>query len=204
MKLFYAPGACSMGIHLILEEIGKPYETQKLNLQAGEQRQPPFSVLNPKGKVPTIQRDDGSVLTEFPVIALWLGLRNDLLPKEEGAALHAAETMEFCVGTIHGKDFGRIFRPANFTKMEAEHEAVRAEGREMAAQSFKIVSQALGDRPYIGGEAFSVADAAMFYVEYWSAKRANVPLPANVQAHFDRVMARPATGRMLAAEGIGS
>ena len=204
MKLFYAPGACSMGIRLILEEIGKPYEAQKLNLQAGEQHKPPFSTLNPKGKVPTIQRDDGSVLTEFPVIALWLGLRNDLLPKGEDAALHAAETMEFCVGTIHGKDFARIFRPANFTRNEAEHDAVRAEGRDMAAKSFGFVSQALGDRAFIGGDAFSVADAAMFYVEYWSAKRANIPLPANLQAHFERVMARPATARMLAAEGIGS
>ena len=204
MKLFYAPGACSMGIHLILEEIGKPYETQKVNLGAGEQHQKPFSDLNPKGKVPTVQRDDGSVLTEFPVIALWLGLHNGLLPKEEGMALHAAETMEFCVGTIHGKDFGRLFRPANFTKDEAGHDAVRAEGREMVAKDFGVVSRDLGDRPYIGGDAFSVADAAMFYVEYWAAKRFNVPLPANLQAHFERVMARPATGRMLAAEGLGS
>ena len=203
MKLFYAPGACSMGIHLILEEIGQPYETHKVNLQAGEQRKPPFDAINPKGKVPALQRDDGSVVTEFPVIALWLGLRHGLMPKGEGAALHAAETMEFCVATIHAKDFARIFGPANFTKNEAEHEEVRAKGREMAAKSFGFVSQALGDRPYIGGDAFSVADAAMFYVEYWSAKRANVPLPGNVQAHFDRLMARPATGRMLAAEGIG-
>ena len=204
MKLFYAPGACSIGIHLILEEIDQPYEAHKLDLKAGEQRQPPFSAINPKGKVPTLQRDDGFVLTEFPIIALWLGLKHGLLPKNEDAALHAAETMEFCVSTIHGKDFARFFAPGNFTKNEAEHDAVRAEGRNMVAKSFGFVSQALGDRPYIGGDTFSVADAAMFYVEFWSAKRANIPLPANIQAHFDRVMARPATVRTLAAEGLGS
>ena len=58
MKLYYAPGACSIGIHVLMEEIGKPYETHKLNTAAGETRSGPFVELNPKGKVPTLQRDE--------------------------------------------------------------------------------------------------------------------------------------------------
>ena len=93
MKLYYAPGACSVGIHVLLEEIGKPYELAKLDLKGGEQTRPPFSTLNPKGKVPTLQRDDGSVITEYPVIAYWLAKTNPeagLMPTGEEAELQAA------------------------------------------------------------------------------------------------------------------
>ncbi len=202
MKLFYSPGACSMGIHLLLEEIGKPYETQKVSTAEGEQTRAPYIDLNPKGKVPALMRDDGLVVTEFPVIAHWLGQANGLLPADPDAALHAAETMEYCVGTVHGQGFGRVFRPANFTPNEAEQEAVRARGRELLDKGFALVSTALGDRPFIGGQSFSVADAALFYVEYWAARRVKLPLPANLAAHLDRILARPAAGRMLVAEGL--
>ena len=84
MKLYYAPGACSIGIHVLLEEIGKPYETARLNFQEGQQYKPEFTSVNPKSKVPTLQRDDGSVLTEYPAIAYWLAASNPeagLMPK---------------------------------------------------------------------------------------------------------------------------
>ena len=48
MKLYFSPGACSIGIHVLLEEIGKPYETARLNFQEGEQFKPPFTGVNPK------------------------------------------------------------------------------------------------------------------------------------------------------------
>ena len=65
MKLYYMPGACSIGIHVILEEIGKPYDLQKIDGAAQEQYGEAFVKLNPKSKVPTLQKDDGAVLTEL-------------------------------------------------------------------------------------------------------------------------------------------
>jgi len=76
MDLYYSPGACSLGIHVLLEEIGKPYGLKKVSLKDGEQYKPEFLSINPKAKVPTLLRDDGSVLTEFPAIASWLALTN--------------------------------------------------------------------------------------------------------------------------------
>ena len=76
MKLYYMPGACSIGIHVLLEEIGKPYDLQKIDGAKQEQYGPDFVKLNPKSKVPTLQRDDGSVLTEFPAIAMWLARKH--------------------------------------------------------------------------------------------------------------------------------
>jgi len=205
MKLYYAPGACSIGIHVLLEEIGKPYETQLVNLRDGEQYKPPYVSTNPKSKVPALQRDDGSLLTEFPVIAHWLARRNpeaNLLPKDEEAFTRAMEAMEYAVGTIHGQGFSRIFRPAYFSSSEAEQEQVKARGREMAEKGFALIDKTIAGKNYLGGSTFSIADAALFYVEFWAAKRLGMKLPANCAAHFERMMARPAVQKVIKDEGL--
>ena len=204
MKLFYSPGACSIGIHLLLEEIGKPYEAVKLDLKSGEQSKPPFSDINPKGKVPTIVRDDGSVLTEYPVIAHWLAKTNPaagLLPKEDDAELTAASATDYCVATVHMQGFARLFRPGNFTPNEADHDAVKARGRELVEKAYGILDGALGGKEWVAGE-FSYADTALFYVEFWGAKRMGMQLPPHLAAHLERVLARPAARRTLEQEGL--
>ena len=85
MKLYYAPGACSIGIHVLLEELGKSYESEAVNLREGAQYKPEFTAVNPKSKVPTLVRDDGTALTEYPAIAYWLARTNpfgNLLPDD--------------------------------------------------------------------------------------------------------------------------
>lgn len=76
MKLYRGPHTCANGIHILLEEIGKPYETEKLDVAGKASSKPPFSGINPKGKVPTFVRDDATVLTEFSAIATWLTRTN--------------------------------------------------------------------------------------------------------------------------------
>jgi len=204
MKLYYAPGACSIGIHVLLEEIGKPYESIRLDLRAGDTQKPPFSNINPKGKVPTVQRDDGAVITEYPVIAHYLAKTNPqagLLPKSEDAELAAAQAMDYCVATIHMQGFSRLFRAANFTPNEADHEAVKARGRELIEKGYAIMDKALDGKEWVAGE-YSMADSALFYVEFWGAKRMGIQLPPNLAAHLERMLARPAVKRMLEQEGL--
>src|SRR5207253_9350218 len=117
MKLYYAPGACSIGIHVLLEEIGKPYQAEAVNFGDGAQYKPPFTGINAKSKVPTLERDDGSILTEFPVIARWLAAQNPqvgLIPQDPETDIRAMEAMEYCVGTIHAQGFTRLFRTERF------------------------------------------------------------------------------------------
>jgi glutathione S-transferase len=205
MKLYYAPGACSIGIHVLLEEIGKPYQAEAVNFREGAQYKPPFTGVNAKSKVPTLERDDGSVLTEFPVIARWLALKNpqaNLIPKDEETDTRAMEVMEYVVGTIHSQGFTRLFRTERFAPSASDHEAVKAQGREAIDKGFAVVDQALEGKSYLGGNDLSIADAALFYVEFWGAKRVGMKLPANVSAHFERMMARPAVQRALQQEGM--
>ena len=204
MKLYYAPGACSIGIHVLLEELGKPYDKQIVNLREGEQHKPSYTGVTPKSKVPALQRDDGSVVTEFPIIALWLARQNPqagLLPSDDETNLRALEAMEYVVGTMHGQGFARLFRPTAFAS-EAEQEQVKARGTEIVEKGFQVVDKALAGKQYLGGNTLSIADAALFYVEFWAAKRLGMKLPANCAAHFDRMLARPAVQRVMKDEGF--
>ena len=205
MKLYYAPGACSFGIHLLLEEIGKPYQIEAVNFRDGAQYKPPYAAVNPKSKVPTLERDDGSILTEFPVIATYLARQNPqagLVPTDPESEIRAMEVMEYCVGTIHSQGFTRLFRTERFAPSQSDHEAVKAQGREQIDKGFAVVDKALAGKQYLGGDRLSIADAALFYVEYWGAKRVGMKLPPNCAAHFERMMARPAVQRALQQEGM--
>ena len=204
MKFFYAPGACSMGIHILLEEIGKPYEAVAISLREGDQFKPAFVAVNPKSKVPALVRDDGSLLTEFPAIAFWLARTNPqagLLPDDAESQSRALEAMEYATATIHMQGFSRVFRPARFAPSEADAEAVSARGREIIAAGMQNLDTSLAGRDYLLG-GFSIADAALFFVEFWAAERLGMTLPSNVAAHFARMKTRPAVARVMEREGL--
>jgi glutathione S-transferase len=204
MKLYYSPGACSIGIHVLLEEVGKPYDLERVNLQQGEQYKAPFVEVNPKSKVPTLARDDGSILTEFPAIAYWLAKTNpfaNLLPDDIDQQARAFELLDYAVATVHMQGFGRQFRASNFTPSAADEETVKARGKEIATKGFALLDKALEGKDYAVGK-FSIADAAIFYVELWS-KRVGMTLPANCAAHIDRMLARPSVQRVMQQEGLG-
>ena len=204
MKLLYSPGACSIGIHVLLEEIGKPYEAQLVNLREGGQFKPEFTAVNPKSKVPALVRDDGSVLTEYPAIAYWLARTNPdkkLLPDDVDAQARVLEALDYCVSTVHMQGFSRLFRASSYTPNPADEDKVKERGKEMAEKGFAVMDKALAGKDYLAG-AFSIADSALFYVEFWGGKRMNMTLPANCAAHLDRMMARPAVQRVLQQEGL--
>lgn len=207
MKLYYAPGACSLGIHVLLEEIGKPYQTELVNLREGAQYKAPFTSINPKSKVPTLERDDGSVLTEFPAIGFWLARTNadkHLLPDDADGQARTFEAMDYVVATMHMQGFSRIVRPENFalTGDDAEKERVRARGREIFEKGMHLMNATLAGRPYLGGDEPGIADAALFYVEFWGAARMKMDLPGNCAAHYQRMLARPAVQRVMQQEGL--
>jgi glutathione S-transferase len=204
MKLFYSPNACSIGIHFLLEELGKPFELEKVEFGANAQYQPPFTTLNPKSKVPVLLRDNGSVLTEFPAIAFYLARMNPdkhWLPSDIDGEVRALELLEYMIATMHMRGFTRIFRPGNFTPSPADAEKVKQAGRDFVTRGFELLEPALGDREFILGQ-FSIVEGALFFLEFWARTRAKLALPKNFEAHLDRLLARPAAQRVLATEGL--
>ena len=209
MKLYWGKHTCAIGIHVLLEEIGAPFTLEEVDVLGEENTREPFRTVNPKMKVPVLVRPDGSKLTEYGAIATWLALtRPDrgLIPQDVEDRVRAREIMDYCIGTLHGQAFGRVFLPVKFEPKDLLHKAglgessTKAEGLAMVNDAFAILDRQLEGRAYAGGQAFSIADTALFYCERW-APETGATLPPNVAAHFDRMKARPSVRRALEVYG---
>ena len=204
MKLFYFPGACSLGIHVLLEEIGASYEAVLLDLRSGAHKAPEYVALNPKSKVPALVRDNGRVLTEWPAIAFYLANLHPqagLLPTDVDAAADAVSAVEYIVSTMHMQAFARMYRPERFAVSEADFDSVRAQGKDMFLAGLEMMGQILQGREFLAGDRFSIADAALLFVTFWAA-RGELPLPASVAAHFARMKQRASVQTVFAREGL--
>lgn len=210
LKFYMTPGSCSTGIHILLEELELPFEVTIVNMPAGDHRRPDYLALNPKGTIPTLVLDDGRTLTEFQAIAYWLARRyprKRLLPEDPLQAALAIGLMEYVVGTVHGQGYTRLFTtdrylPAGLadTDHTAWQQGVQARGREIIAEAFAVIETRLPETGYALGADFSIADAALFYVEFW-ADKTGLPLPPRCAAHYQLVRARPVVQRVLREEG---
>ncbi|SFJ07492.1 glutathione S-transferase family protein [Celeribacter neptunius] len=198
MKLFHSPGSCSLGILILLEEIGQPYELEITNLQQGAHRQPQYLELNPKGKVPALMRDGGGMLTEFPVIAYWLAKSHPgagLLPAGLEDEVRVMELTEHIVSGLHMR--GSVFAmvPQKFTADAAAQADLRQHGQEVVREGFDRLAEQLGEGPYLF-EDFTIADAAAYYLMSWT-DRIGVALPAPLQSYYDALTQRPAVAAAL-------
>ena len=110
--------------------------------------------------------------------------------------------MDYIVGTIHGQGFGRMFRPGTFTPSEADHEGGQGARARDFEKGLRLMDEQLAGKDWLLGD-LSIADAALFYVEFW-AGRMGIDLPPNCAAHFARMKARPAVRRAMATEGVAS
>ncbi|ANN77839.1 glutathione S-transferase family protein [Bordetella flabilis] len=200
MKLYYAVGTCSMAVHLLLEEIGEPFERHLLRFSAGDQKKPEYLAINPKGKVPALQTEDG-VITEMPVICHYLAHRFPqarLLPDAFMPRVRAMEMLDYIAATVHMRGFSRLANPAAFSP-DGDPHRVSSDGRKFVEDGLGIMEAALGDRPFALGQQFSILDAGYFLIEWWAGRR-EIGLPPAMEAHYERMLTRPAVRRMLADE----
>jgi glutathione S-transferase len=205
MKFYMTPGSCSTGIHILLEELELLFEVYIVDLLRGDHRRPEFLAINPRGTIPTLVRDDGSALGDFRTIALWLAgahPKRQLLPAQVHAREHVLRVVDQVVDVIHGQGFTRIFVADQYASDIAEQSAVQREGRSIVERAFARLAPVLQGVMYVA-EPFSIADAALFYVEFW-ADRTALPLPTRLQAHYHTMLQRPAVRQVLAEEGYVS
>jgi glutathione S-transferase len=205
MKLYMTPGSCSTAIHIILEELEEAFEAYVVNLPAGDHFKPDYVAINPKSTIPTLVRRDGTSLTEIQAIANWLARshpRARLWPDDAENECRVIEAMAYIVGTVHGQGFARIFATNTFSRSPADHDSVRALGRDIVTKGFAILDNTLGTESYLAG-GYSVADPILFYVEFW-ADKTGIALPKNLFAHYTRMLTRPAVRRVLREEGYNT
>ncbi|MFS8931490.1 glutathione transferase GstA [Cupriavidus taiwanensis] len=202
MKLYYAPGACSLAAHIALIEAGLPFSTERVDLRAEPhktERGANYKTINAKGYVPTLELDQGDRLTEAAVVVQYIA---DQAP-EQGLApacstlerYRLQEWLNFISSELH-KGFGPFWKPGT---PQEQKEATWAR----LSQRFDWLAPQLADKDYLMAE-FSVADAYLFTILRWPDhfKLSLDRWPA-LQAYRARVGARPAVKQALQEEGIG-
>lgn len=202
--LCYAKKTCSIGIHVLLEEVGIPYDLRIVDFSKGEQKTPEYKALNPKGKVAALVRDDGSVITEYAAIAMWLAMTNpdkNLMPTDPEGIMRTVETMDFIVGTVHMLSWRMWRRSDAYSDIPEAQEQLKERGKAAMLAALDVVDAQLEGKDYLMGD-FSIADTALYYNEYWAVDVAGWTLPPSVQAHYERMKARPSVQASRKLEGV--
>jgi glutathione S-transferase len=200
VKLYFSPGACSLAPHILLNEAGYAYETEKVDLAAKKTASGgDFFAINPKGYVPAIALDDGQLVTEVQVILRYLAdqkPQSGLMPKPGTMErVRAEEWLNFIASEMH-KSYGPIFRPTT-------PEEYKTLSRAYIARRLAILEKQLAGNQYVLGDKFSAADAYAFTILRWSGftKVDLTPFPSIV-AYMARMEARPKVQQTLKEEGL--
>lgn len=205
MKFYMTPGSCSTGIHILLEESDLVFEVYVVNLLTGDQNKPEYLAINPKSTIPTLVREDGSALTDFQAIAWWLARqypKTGLLTNNLDDEIKVLDVMSYVVSNIHMQGFARIFTTDKFTPHESDYEWVKQQGLDIIKKGFAVINAMLSEQGYVT-ESFSIADAALFYVEFWAIKT-DIKLPPACQKHYQLMLQRPAVRQVLYEEGYSA
>lgn len=199
MKLYYAPGACSLSPHIALREADLRFtlvktDTKTKKLEGGGD----YWAINPKGYVPCLELDNGERLTEGPAIVQYIADRapaKALAPESGSFERYRLQEWLNYVSTELHKAYGALFTPTtpqDYKPIVMERLALR----------YELVEAALSKQPYLLGAGFSVADAYLFVVTRWANHfQLSLERFPSLVAFQARVRERPAVRAALEAEG---
>jgi glutathione S-transferase len=200
MKLYYAPGACSLASHIALNEAGIAYETEKVDLETKKTASgADYRAISAKGSVPALALDDGGVLTESAVVLQFIADRNPgsgLAPAHGTFARYRfAEWLNYIATEIH-KGFGPLWSSAN-------PDDVKQRAKDALFQRFDYVGKRLASTPFLMGDDFTAADAYLYTILRWTAPlKIDVARWPSLAQFMTRVAARPEVRKALEAEGL--
>ena len=209
MKLFYAPGACSLASHIALEEAGADFEAMRLDMSKAEQKSADYLQINPKGRVPALV-DGALVVTENPAILRYVAVTHPgsaLWPSDPVGEARCAEWLAFLSSTVH-PSYAHIRRAERYASTDEGKTDVVETAKKATREIFAMVEEKLaksGDA-WAAGKAYSVVDP--YLLVFWTRGRGAVlgydmagdfPLWT---AHAGKMAARPAVSAAFEREGL--
>ncbi|MFD2251679.1 glutathione S-transferase [Pseudochelatococcus lubricantis] len=210
-RFYHSPGACSLAVHIVLEETGAPYEAEVRSARNGEGTSTPdYLALNPKGRVPALAGvgDESGLLTEAVAILLYLARSHPgagLLPADPAGEARCLEWLSWLSVDLHGIGYGQLWRPHRFVGDPALHAAVVERGRDNIRRVYDHIESILGDgRDWAVPGGYTVVDPYLLVFWLWGRHagfdmEAEWPLWAGL---MDKVLTRPAVRRALTQEGL--
>lgn len=200
MKLYYLKGACSLASYISLLEAGQKFEAFEVergtkNTTDGKN----LADINPKGYVPALVLDDGTVLTENVNVLSYISTLDPsgkLAPKAGTPGFFKVlEWLAFINGEIH-KQVGVLFRPDASDDMKAF-------GKKNVLNRFAWVDKVLGDKPWLTGENFTVADAYLYVILSWMGRlEIDISGYPKLAAYYERARARASVKQARTEEGL--
>jgi glutathione S-transferase len=200
-KLYYSPGACSLAIHVVLNELGVPFESIRKSTKDGSLKTPEFLKLNPRGQVPVLEVD-GQAIREGGAILTWLmdTHKSALLPQSGMERARALEWLMWANASLHPA-YGRAFWLMH-QQIDEQAKATLQQNVVTQIQSFWDEAETrLSTSKYLGGDQLGAADILVTVISNW-----NVGTPftfgPNLTRLLKEVAARPSFQKALAAEQV--
>jgi glutathione S-transferase len=202
-KLYYSPAACSMAVHVMLNELNVPFELIETSIQAGNTKTPEFIKMNPRGQVPVLV-DSGEPIREGGAIITYLLDKHTspLLPKSGIERAKALEWLMWGNATLHPA-YSRFFW---LSKNVSDKAVVDAVSKPMLASIQALWDEAearLAKTPFLAGNDVTAGDILLTVIANWNSW---MPQPMTYGANVTRVLkavaARPAYQKALATEKV--
>jgi len=203
LKFYYAPNSCALASHIALEEAGAVYEAVRLDFSTNEQRQPAYTAINPKARVPALATDRG-VLTETPAILTFIAQTHPgarLAPFDDAYAFAEVQAFNaYICATLHVAHAHK-FRGPRWADEESSYADMRRVAPRAVGACFALIESTMFKGPWVMGEAYTICDPYLFTVAQWIENDGVDPtLLPRVVDHRRRMSERPAERRAIADE----
>lgn len=205
LTLYYAPGTCALAVHIALEEAGAKYDLRRVDFASGEQRTPSYQGVNPKGRVPVLMTDRGS-LTETPAILAWIAQAFPdaaLAPADDPFAFARVQAFNsYLCSTVHVAHAHRL-RGSRWADDPAAIEAMQKKVPESVGACCEMIEAHMLEGPWVFGEAYSIADPYLFTISRWlEADGVDIGRFPKLANHFRLMSGRAAVQAAVEAEAI--
>jgi len=167
-KLYYSPGACSLAPHIVLEEIGEPFDIELVSSMDGSTSTAEYLKINPKGRVPVLDIGE-SVITEVSAILTYLALtypQSDLLENTPTGLARAIEWMNWLTG-IHSSVIAQNWRVERFSNNPSAHKDIQVKGKENLIEVCGQIDTKLRNLKWAVGEKYSIVDPYLLVFFRW-------------------------------------
>ncbi len=206
LTLFYARNTCARAAHIALAESGLPYRTTRLDFTTGEQRKPGYLTINPKGRVPALVTERGT-LTENPAILSYIAQSAPmarLAPLDDAFAFAQMQAVNtYLCSTVHVAHAHR-FRGARWSDDVDAQQSMQRKVASNMRECFELIEATMLRGPWVLGEQYTVADAYLYTIAGWlegdGVDLAGLPATRD---HMARMAQRPAVQKALAEEAAG-
>lgn len=203
VTLYYAPGACSLSVHIVLEWIGRPYEAKRVN--PGD---PDYLRVNPAAAVPALDIGTDAPLTQCAAILRYLARRHPEADLGDGSTIEREAELErwssFLTGDLHPAFFP-VFMPGRYTVATDDQALadVRAAGKALVEKKLAIIDRHLEGRAHFLGAKRTIVDAYSVPMIRWaSSVLGGLERYPDIARHHAALLADSGVQRAMVDEGL--